>query len=370
MDYQSPGAAMSEGLSSGMNLAANYQKIKQQREETQWKRQLETSELGMKLVENKNLPEAQRINAFNKGVRPVLTKMGIDMPEMTPTNIKSDSFQEAVQNSSSLMDQMRAGKIDPHVGMNAILGNFSGALKDMSAENEAQKTQRELIVGGAKGYVEQADKAKEHVNDKTPTPAEAIKRQTELQLQLANLNKTDMNTQITAQAMNKAGFNVDPGKVTPEMVDMVKSGVRKELSFLNQYLPDEYRHKEGITMAEAQALKAKGFSTDRMARDFHVTDAPDGMDPLAMRSKKILPVSMSNAPAVVTPNPIAAPAPPAVTPPVSAGNPVTPPPLAVPAPMAAPAPVSLPTAGPISLSGGATQASPSAYPLPAQQSLQ
>jgi hypothetical protein len=369
MEYQSPGAALSQGLQSGLTLAAQYQQIKAQRDQEQFKRQLETAELGMKLTENKNIPLEQRVSAFNKGVRPVLTRMGINMPEMTPVTAKSDSFQEAVKNSSGLMDQMRAGKVDPHVGMNSILGNFTGALKDMEAETEAQKTQRELIVSNAKGYVDQADKADTHKTDNTPTPAEAIKRQTELQLQLANLNKSDMNSQITAQAMNKAGFNVDPGKVTPEMVDMVKAGVRKELSFLNQYLPDEYRHKEGITMAEAQALKEKGFSTDRMARDFHVTDAPGGIDPLAMRAKgiKTMPVVPPGAAGAIPPS---APMPPTAVGPALAGRPVAPPPLPPPAPMAAPAPVPLPTAGPMSLQGGATQASPSAYPLPAQQSLQ
>jgi hypothetical protein len=367
MDYQSPGAALSEGLRSGLGLAAQYQQIKAERVQAQWKRQLETMELGMKLVENKNLPEASRINAFNKGARPALLKMGIDMPEMTSTTLKSDTFQEAVKKNNGIIEQMRGGKVDPHVGMNGIVGNFTGALKDMTAENEAEKTQRELVIGNAKSYVDQADKSDAHATDKTPTPSEAIKRQTELQLQLANLNKTDMNTQITAQALNKAGFNVDPGKVTPEMVDMVKAGVRKELSFLNQYLPDEYRHKEGITMAEAQALKEKGFTTDRMARDFHVTDGPDGIDPLAMRAKGIRTIPVTGA--GTTPPIAPGPTPSVVAAPAPIGNPITPPPLATPGPMAAPAPVPLPTAGPLSLSSGATQSSPSAFPLP-NQSLQ
>lgn len=367
MEYTSPGAALSEGLKSGLGLAANYAQIKQQRDQQQWENQLKTAEMGMKLTENKNLPMDQRVSAFNKGVRPVLKRMGMDMPEMTATLANKDSFQQAVSDSNGVIDQMQSGKLDPHIGFKAITQHFTGALKDIEAETESQKTARELVVGNAKQYVDQADKAAAHTTDKTPTPAEAIKRQTELQLQLANLNKTDMNTQITAQAMNKAGFNVDPGKVTPEMVDMVKSGVRKELSFLNQYLPDEYRHKEGITMAEAQALKAKGFSTDRMARDFHVTDAPDGMDPLAMRSKKILPIPMTPGAAAGAP-PMPPPMPPAAAAPM--GNPATPPPLPPPAPMAAPSPVPQPPAGPLSLDGGATQASPSAFPLPPNQSLQ
>ena len=369
MEYTSPGAALSQGLASGLGLAAQYQQIKAQREQESWKRQLESAELGMKLTENKNLPEAQRINAFNKGVRPVLMKMGIPMPELTSTTIKSDAFQEAVKMNTGLVDEMRSGKTDKQVGFHAIIQNFAGALKDMTSETEAQKTQRELIVGEAKGYVDQANKSKEHVDDKTPTPSEAIKRQTELQLQLANLNKTDMNTQITAQAMNKAGFNVDPGKVTPEMVDMVKKGVQKELSFLNQYLPDEYRHKEGITMAEAQALKAKGFSNDRMARDFHVTDGPDGIDPLALHMKRQAGVPMM-PPGAAPAMPPTAPMPPAAMTPAPVGRPVTPPPLAAPAPMAAPPQVPLPPAGQMDLSGGAVQSTQTAPMQLQNQSLQ
>lgn len=357
MEYTSPGAALSQGITQGLGLATNFAQIKAQREQQKWERDLQTAEMGLKLTENKNLPLDQRISAFNKGVRPVLTRMGINMPEMTTASAKSDSFQEAVKSSNGIIDQMQSGELDPHVGFKAITQHFTGALNDMQAETEGQRTQRELVINNAKDYVERSDKAAAHTTDKTPTPAEAIKRQTELQLQLANLNKTDMNSQITAEAMKKAGFNVEPGKVTPEMVDMVKSGVRKELSFLNQYLPDEYRHKEGIKMAEAQALKQQGFTTDRMARDFFVTDGPDGMDPLAMRAKGMKPGAMM---------PPAGGAPP----PAGAPRPVTPPPLAAPAPMAAPAPVPLQTAGPLSLNGGAVQPT-QAGPLKLQdQSLQ
>lgn len=366
MEYQSPGAALSEGFQSGLGLAAKYSQIKAERDKATWERQLQTAEMGMKLVENKNLPEPQRISAFNKGVRPVLTRMGMDMPEMTSATIKSDSFQEAIKNSNGIIDQMQAGKVDPHVGFNAIQQHFTGALKDMQAETEAQKTQRELVIGNANKYVDQADKADAHTTDKTTTPAEAIDKQSELQFKLAKLNTSNLDSQIMADAMNQAhpGSHFEPGKISQADVDMVKAGVRKSLSYYNQFLPDEYRHKEGITMAEAKALKEKGFSTDRMARDFTVTDAPDGMDPLAMHIKRKAGIPIV-APSAVAPIPMppgagAAPAP----------NPVTPPPLAPPAPMAAPAPVPLPTAGPLSLSGGATQASPSAYPLPAQQSLQ
>lgn len=362
MDYQSPGAAISEGLQSGLGLAAKYSEMKQQREQHQWNQQLKVAEMGMKLTENDHLPVEQRVSAFNKGVRPVLKRLGMDMPEMTSANASSDAFQEAVKNSTGIIDQMQKGELDPHVGFNAITQHFTGALNVMKSETEGQKTQRELVVNNAKQYTDQADK--KNPADKTPSPAEAIHRQSELQIQLANLNKTDMNSQITAGVLKKAGFNVDPGKVTPEMVDQVKGAVRKELSFLNQYLPDEYRHKEGITMAEAQALKAKGFSNDRMARDFHVTDAPGGMDPLAMHLKR-KPSVPAVAPTGGAPMPT-----PAAAAPAPVGAPITPPPLATPAPMAAPAPVPPPQAGPLSLSGGATQPSPSAYPLPRQQSLQ
>ncbi len=363
MDYQSPGAAISQGLTQGLGLAAQYSQIKAQRDKAKWEKDLQIAEMGLKLTENKNLPLDQRVTAFNKGVRPVLTRMGINMPEMTAATANSDSFQEAVKNSNGIIDQMQEGKLDPHVGFKAITQHFTGALKDMTAESDAQKTQRELIVNNAKDYVTQAEK--KDPSDKTPSPSEAIKRQSELQIQLANLNKTDMNSQITAEALKKAGFNVDPGKVTPEMVEQVKGAVRKELSFLNQYLPDEYRHKEGITMAEAQALKAKGFSNDRMARDFHVTDAPDGMDPLAMHLKRKAGVPIV-PPTGAAPMPIPA----SAAAPAPVGNPATPPPLAPPAPMAAPPPVPLPQAAPLSLSGGSTQPSPPAFPLPQQQSLQ
>lgn len=363
MDYQSPGAAISEGLQSGLGLAAKYSEMKQQREQHQWDQQLKVAEMGMKLTENKNLPLDQRVSAFNKGVRPVLSRMGINMPEMTAETAKSDSFQQAVKDSNGVIDQMQKGDLDAHVGFKAITQHFTGALASMDAETESQKTQRELIVNNAKDLVTKAEK--KDPSDKTPSPAEAIKRQSELQIQLANLNKTDMNSQITSEALKKAGFNVDPGKVTPEMIDQVKGAVRKELSFLNQYLPDEYRHKEGITMAEAQALKAKGFSNDRMARDFHVTDAPGGMDPLAMHLKR-KPGTPPVAPTGAAPMPVPA----GAAGPAPVGAPITPPPLAPPAPMAAPAPVPLPTAGPLSLSGGATQSSPPAFPLPQQQSLQ
>lgn len=361
MEYTSPGAALSQGIMSGVGLAMNFQQIKAQREQQKWERDLKAAEMGMKLTENKNLPLDQRANAFNKGVRPVLQRMGIQMPEMSATTMKSDAFQEAVKNSNGIVDQMQSGDLDPHVGFKAITQHFTGALASMDAESEGQKTQRELVVSNAKQYVDKADKAAAKTTEGTPTPAEAIKRQTELQLQLANLNKTDMNSQITADALKKAGFNVEAGKVTPEMVEMVKSGVRKELSFLNQYLPDEYRHKEGITMDEAKALKSKGFTTDRMSRDFFVTDAPGGIDPLAMRARGGKPpMSMPGAAAPAAMPPAAAPV----------GRPITPPPLATPAPMAAPAPATLPTAGPLSLSGGATQPT-QAGPLQLQnQSLQ
>jgi len=370
MEYTSPGAALSQGLMQGVSLATNFQQIKAQREQVKWERDLKTAEMGMKLAENKNLPYDQRANAFNKGVRPVLNRMGIQMPEMTTATIKSDSFQEAVKNSNGIIDQMQSGAIDPHVGLKAITQHFTGALAGMDAENEAQKTQRELITTNANKYVDEADKSKARSTEHTPTSAEAIKRQSELQIQLANLNKTDMNSQITADALKKAGFNVDPGKVTPEMVDQVKGAVKKELSFLNQYLPDEYRHKEGISMAEAQALKKQGFSVDRMSRDFFVTDAPDGIDPLAMKAKgvKTLPMTPAPAPAPV-PAPVS-PVTPVAPPPAAAPRPVTPPPMATPAPMAAPAPATLPTAGPLSLSGGAVQPT-QAGPLQLQnQSLQ
>lgn len=344
MEYTSPGAALSQGLMQGVSLASNFAQIKAQREQQKWERDLKAAEMGMKLTENKNLPLDQRANAFNKGVRPVLARMGIQMPEMSAATLKSDAFQEAVKNSNGVIDQMQSGDLDPHVGFKAITQHFTGALASMDAETEGQKTQRELIVNNAKDYVDRADKAAAKTTENTPTSAEAIKRQSELTIQLANLNKTDMNSQITADALKKAGFNVDPGKVTPEMVEQVKGAVRKELSFLNQYLPDEYRHKEGISMEEARALKSKGFTTERMARDFFVTDAPDGIDPLAMRAR-------GGKPPMPTPG-AAVPAPTAVMP---TGRPITPPPLATPAPMAAPAPAPLPTAGPMSLSGGAVQ---------------
>lgn len=345
MEYTSPGAALSEGLRTGLGLAQNFAQIKAQREQQQWERQLHSAELGLKLSQNKNLPLDQRISAFNKGVRPVLSRMGIEMPEMTATTANSTAFQEAVKNSNGLIDQMQAGKLDPKVGFNAITQHFTSALKDMESETEAEKIQRELTIGAAKRYADDAEK--KSGADKTPSAAEAIKRQTELQIQLANLNKTDLNSQITADALKKAGFNVEPGKVTPEMVEQVKKGVQKELSFLNTLIPDDrFRHKFGeLTPDEAAKLKASGFTPEEIRRDFTIQGVPSR--PGAAKA----PGAMST--------PTASPAPAAPTAPTP--RPAAPPPMATPAPMAAPAPASLPMAGPLSLNGGAvepTQAGP------------
>lgn len=352
MEYQSPGAAISDGLRQGLGLAAQYSQIKQQRDQAQWERDLKIAEMGMKLTENKNLPVDQRMNAFNKGVRPILTRMGIHMPEMTAATAMSDSFQDAVKNSNGIIDQMQEGKLDPHVGFKAITQHFTGALKDMTAESEGQKTQRELIVSNAKDYVDRADKAATKSSDHTPTQAEAIKRQTELQIQLANLNKTDMNSQITADALKKAGFNVEAGKVTPEMVEQVKKGVQKELSFLNTLIPEErFRHKFGeISPEEAAKLKESGYTPDEIRRDFTIKGIPS--HPGVAKASGAMPMPTAGEGAVPT------------------ARPATPPPMTPPAPMAAPAPASFPTAGPLSLSGGAVQ-STQAGPLKlSDQSLQ
>jgi hypothetical protein len=348
MEYTSPGEALSKGIMSGVSLVSNFQQIKQQREQAQWERQLKVAEIAMKHSENKNLKPEQRAKFFNEGVRPVFARMGIQMPEMTGQSITSDAFTDALKNSNGLIDQMQAGKIDPHVGFNAITQHFTGALQQMDAETETQKATREMTINAAKRYADEADKAKAKTVDSTPTGAEAIKRQSELQIQLANMNKQGgAEDQITAAAYKKAfGVDIDPSKITPEMREQVKGAVRKELSYLNQFVPDEYRHKEGITMAEAKALKEKGFSPERMSRDFFVTDAPGGMDPLAMAAKR-----PQSAPAGAPPPVAAAPV----------VRPVTPPPMAAPAPSAGPAPVATPAAGPLSLAGGAvapTQAAP------------
>lgn len=372
MEYTSPGAALSQGLQSGLALAQNSQKLRQERAQHELETQLKIAEQGMRLVDNKNVDESIRIKAFNEGVRPAYAKLGLNLPPITPKTLETKPFQEWAHKSTSVIDDMQSKKIDPKIGMNSIIKGGNDLTAKIEALTEPQKLQRQLIIDTAQKYGDQADKAGARATDNTPTPSEAIKRQTELQMQLANLNKNDMNSQITAQAMNKAGFNVDPGKVTPEMVEMVKAGVRKELSFLNKYIPDdEYRHKEGISMDEARKLKAKGFTTDRMSRDFFVTDAPDGMDPLAMRAKgiKTMPM-MPGAGGGAPPGPVPPPMPPGAAAPAPGGRPVTPPPLAPPAPMAAPPPAPTPTAGPMSLSGGAVKSTQSG-PLQLQnQSLQ
>lgn len=328
MEYTSPGAALSEGLRSGLNLATNFAQIKAQREQQKWERQLQVADMGMKLAENKNLPVGQRVNAFNQGVRPILARMGLNMPEMTPTTI--GGYEEAIKNTRKLTEQAQKGEISWQTAFTGGTQHFTDALKQVDAETEAEKTQRELTMAPLKEGLSEEQKRATHTADKNPTAAEAIKRQSELQIQLANLNKSDLNSQIVADALQKAGFNVQPGNIKPEMVEQVKQTTRKELSFLNQFLPDQYRHKEGITMAEAKALKEKGFDTATMAHDFFVTDAPNGVDPLALKAR-------TAGSGTLLPNPT--------------------PQSVMPRPIAAPTPMAPPAAGPLSLTGGAIKPS-------------
>jgi hypothetical protein len=268
---------------------------KQKQEQALWDRQLKTAEMGMKLVENKNLDASIRINAFNNGVRPVLVKMGLNMPEMTAPLLKNDAYQQAFTSSMKTIEDMQKGKVDSVVGMTSITNNFGGVLKDMESETEAQKTQREMVFGLGKDIASKSEANSKAGKDKQDN---AIKRSTELGQMYANLVKTgtmdpekvknDPNPAIAALATL-----FDKGKLQPQDIAQMGNVINRERQFLNTQIENPKFQTPVIYTDEIQELKKKGYKVED-----HVLDSIilSGSNPAKAKAASAMPAA-AGAPA-------------------------------------------------------------------------
>ena len=125
--------------------------------------------------------------------------------------------------------------------MNSIVKTFGGVLGTMKEESEAQKAQREMVLGEAKGNAVVEGRSTNAKSSKDQQEA-YIKRSTELGQMYANVMKTgsfDPETVKNDPTLAGLASIFDKGKLQPEQMMQFGNIINKERLFLNTRIEDQ-----------------------------------------------------------------------------------------------------------------------------------
>lgn len=231
MPYKSPYSSFGEGLNQGVSLAADIDRMRQQRREREWNRDVQLGKAGLEVFSQESLSPKIRMNGYNT-YRTTANKWmpELKLPELTEEELQNSSLKEV----SKRLKKAMASDVDPQLTLSTVNDTWidyftqKGQVKEMQqmtvdiAKGKYSEQQKNLRDASSAGGADSPSKIKAEIQRKYMQDPNSLSPQ-EQALVAEDLVDPAMKYAMTAYGQNLGNM----GNLTPEAQTAVLETLRK-----------------------------------------------------------------------------------------------------------------------------------------------